>query len=347
MKRGICTLLNVCLILMIGFVFLGAGSEKPKPDKGWPKTYSIGSGTGAVYYAIAAGIGAISDKYLGVPAIPSRTSGGEETARLLHRGDLQMGFITPDVGYDCSRGLGTFKETGPLKVRAILQDFPLGYVVTTLEGKGINSPADLKGRAGYLGARASAILRIFSKEMLAAYGLKESDLKAALRHDTLAEAMEALITGKVDFVCDPAPHPSAKWTELAATHPMKILNIDEEHMKKMMQNVPYMFPMKIPGGTYKTIPKEVTVMAFSSIVCGNANLSDSFVYELTKAVWTHFDEFKTYHAGAKYFSTEAVKRINYIPYHPGAIKYYKEIGVWTKELDERQAKLLAEIKATR
>jgi len=328
-------------------MFLGAAPEKPKPDKDWPKTYAIGSGTGAVYYAIAGGIGAISEKYLGIAGIPSKTSGAEETARLLHRNEIQFGFITPDVGSDCVRGIGSFQKTGKLNVRVILQDFPLGYTITTLEGKGINSPSDLKGKAGHIGGRASPICRTFFKETLQAYGMKAEDLKASLPHDTVSEAIEALIVGKVDFFIDPTPHPSAKWAELAATHPMKIVNIDDEHMKKMVKNVPYMFPMKITGGTYKTMPKDATVSAFSSIVCGNGDLPDRFVYELTKAVWTHFDEFKTYHAGAKYFSTEAVKRINYMPYHPGAIKYYKEIGVWTKELDERQNKLLAEIGAKR
>jgi len=347
MKKVSCTFIHVCLIFMIGLFFLGAGPEKPNPDKSWPKTYAIGSGTGAVYYAIAGGIGAISEKYLGVAGIPSKTSGAEETARLLHKGDMQLGFITPDVGYDCVRGIGNFKKTGALKVRAVLQDFPLGYNITTLEGKGINSPADFKGRAGYLSSRGSPIMRIFAKDMLAAYGLKEGDLKASLMFDTHDEAQEALLVGKVDFFLNCAPHPSAKWTELAATHPMKIINIDEEHMNKMIKNIPYMFPLKVPGGTYKTMPKDVTVMAFSSIVCGNADLPDSFVYELTKAVWSNFEEFKKYHAGAKYFSTEAVKRVSYIPYHPGAIKYYKEIGVWTKELDERQNKLLAELKVKR
>ncbi|MDD5007398.1 MAG: TAXI family TRAP transporter solute-binding subunit [Syntrophorhabdaceae bacterium] len=347
MKKVSCTFINVCLIFVIGFLFLGAAPEKPKPDKDWPKTYAIGSGTGSVYYAIAGGIGAISEKYLGIAGIPSKTSGAEETARLLHRNEIQFGFITPDVGSDCVRGIGNFKKTGRLNVRVILQDFPLGYTITTLEGKGINSPSDLKGKAGHIGGRASPICRTFFKETLQAYGMKAEDLKASLPHDTVTEAIEALIVGKVDFFIDPTPHPSAKWAELAATHPMKIVNVDDEHMKKMVKNVPYMFPMKIPGGTYKTMPKDVTVSAFSSIVCGNGDLPDRFVYELTKAVWTHFDEFKTYHSGAKYFSTESVKRINYMPYHPGAIKYYKEIGVWTKELDERQNKLLAEIGAKR
>jgi len=64
-------------------------------------------------------------------------------------------------------------------------------------------------------------------------------------------------------------------------------------------------------------------------------------------VFTKFDEFGSYHPVCKKFRPESVKRVTGCAYHPGAIKYYKEIGIWTKELDERQAKLLAEIGAKR
>jgi len=347
MRTIVCITIITLFITFAGFTLVSAAPQRPKIEKDWPKTYAIGAGTGGVYYAIAGGITAITEKYVGVAGIPSKTSGAEETARLIHKGDMQLGFMTPDVAYESVRGLGTFKRTGPLKIRAILQDFPLGFDITTLANKGIISPSDFKGKAGFTLARGSAIMRIFLNETLAAYALKPEDLKASLVFDTHDEAMEALVVGKVDFFINCAPHPAAKWTELSATHPMKIINIDDNHMKKMIQNVPYMFSMKIPGNMYKTMPEDIQVSAFSSIVVGGAELSESFVYELTKAIWTNFEEFKTYHAGAKYFSKEAVKRVSYIPYHPGAIKYYKETGIWTKELDDRQAKLLAEVSAAK
>lgn len=94
-KQAMILALIPFLVLLLAGVLLSA--ERPKH---WPKAVSIGSGTGTTYYAIAGGIGKMMEKYLGVAGIPTKTSGGEETARLIHSGDLDMGFITPDVGYD-------------------------------------------------------------------------------------------------------------------------------------------------------------------------------------------------------------------------------------------------------
>ena len=153
----------------------------------WPKTVSIGSGTGTTYYAIAGGMGKMMEKYLGVAGIPTKTSGGEETARLIHSGDLDMGFITPDVGYDAYRGIGNFKDIGPAPIRVFLQDFPLHYNLVTLENSGINSWADLKGKSGYYRARGSSVMELLWEASLDAYGVKRNDLKKAMRFDRASD----------------------------------------------------------------------------------------------------------------------------------------------------------------
>lgn len=313
----------------------------PEPEP-WPEVVAIGSGTGSTYYAIAGGLGKMMEDYLGVPGIPTKTSGGEETARLIHSGDIDMGFITPDVGYDAYRGVGPFEDIGVVPIRVFLQDFPLNYNLVTLEGSGIESWADLKGRSGYYMARGSAVMSLLWPVSLDAHGLKPEDIKSALAFDTASEWIDALKTGKVDFALDCGFHPSAKWMELATTHPMKIIHVDDAHLAKIKEELPWAFGLTIPGDTYKTMPTDVQTVAFAVVVDCHKDLPDDFIYEVTKMVWTHFDEFTTYHPVCKLFSAEAVERTNFA-YHPGAIKYYKEIGVWTEEQDERQAKLLAEI----
>ena len=328
--------LFITVVLFSGNAVAG---EKPKH---WPKTLSIGSGTGTAYYAIASGLSKISESYVGVPLIPTKTSGGEETARLIHSGDLSMGFITPDVGYDGYRGIGNFKDIGKVPIRVFLQDFPLNYNLITLEGSGINSWSDIKGKSGYYRSRGSSVMELLWGATLKAYGLKNSDIKKAMRFDRATEWINALKTGKVDFAIDCGSHPAAKWMELATTHPMKIMPVDDARLAKIMEVLPWTFPRKIPGGMYKSMPKDVNTAGFAVVVDCHRDLPDDLVYKLTKMSWVHYDEFKTYHPIIKLFSTKAVARTNFA-YHPGAIKYYKEVGVWTKKEDERQARLLEEI----
>ena len=165
-------------------------------------------------------------------------------------------------------------------------------------------------------------------------------------YDTASEWVSALKTGKAAFSVDMGFHPSAKWTELASTHPMKIIGWDDASLEKFKKALPFVFVERVPANVYKTMSYSFNVPAFGVVVEVTPDMPDDFVYEVTKMIWTHFDVFKTYHAAIKYLSPKSVDRNNFI-YHPGAIKYYKEIGVWTSELDKRQADLLAKVRATR
>ena len=328
--------------LLVATLFAASAILAAERPNHWPKAVSIGSGTGTTYYAIAGGIGKMMEKYLGVAGIPTKTAGGEETARLMHSGDLDMGFITPDVGYNAFRGISNFKDIGPAPIRVFLQDFPLHYNLVTLEGSGINSWADLKGKSGYYRARASSAMEYLWNASLKAYGMDSKDVKNAMVYDRASEWINAIKTGKVDFAIDCGFHPAGKWMELANTHPMKIVHVDDAHMAKIQENLPWAFPLTIRGGIYKTMPDPVQTAALAVVVDCRKGLPDDLVYAVTKMVWAHFDEFKTYHPVCKFFSPEAVKRTNFA-YHPGAIKYYREANLWTDSLDKRQKKLLAEI----
>jgi TRAP transporter TAXI family solute receptor len=332
----------VIIVALMAITLIAGAALSAERPKHWPKTVAIGSGTGTTYYAIAGGIGKMMEKYMDVAGIPTKTSGGEETARLLHSGDIDMGFITPDVGYDAFKGIGNFKDIGPAPVRVFLQDFPLHYNLISLEGSGINSWKDIKGRAGYYRSRGSSVMELLWNASLAAYEIGKKDIKKALRFDRASEWIDALKTGKVDFALDCGFHPAGKWMELANTHPMKIMHVGDAHQAKIQATLPWVFPLTIPGGTYKSMPKDVQTTGFAVIVDCREGLPDDFVYALTKMIWTHFDEFKTYHPVCKFFSPEAVKRTNFA-FHPGAIQYYKERGVWTPDQDKRQKKLLDEV----
>jgi len=340
-SRKVCVFSVVLLVAMAFFVNTALSVDRPKH---WPKAISIGSGTGTTYYAIAGGMGKMMEKYLGVAGIPTKTSGGEETARLIHSGDLDMGFITPDVGYDAYRGIGNFKDIGPAPIRVFLQDFPLHYNLITLEGSGINSWADLKGKSGYYRSRGSSVMELLWGASLNAYGVQKQDIKKAMRFDRASEWINAVKTGKIDYALDCGFHPAGKWMELANTHPMKVINVDDAHVAKIQEQLPWVFPMTIKGGIYKTMPDPVQTASFAVVVDCRKGLPEDFIYELTKMIWAHFDEFKTYHPVCKFFSPGAVKRTNFA-FHKGAVKYYKESGDWGSDEDKRQTKLLNEIGA--
>jgi TRAP transporter TAXI family solute receptor len=338
-------IVSAILILVIAMAF-GTRSVLAGNPENWPKSIAIASGTGTSYYAVAGGIGKMMENYLHVPGIPTKTSGGLETVRLMARGEIQMGFITPDCAYEGMLGIDRFKDIGPAPIRVFLQDFPISYNLVTLEGSGIKSFADLKGKRGFNLARGSGIMELLWQASMKIYGFKEGDLKKVMPFDRTSEWTDGLETGKIDFAIDMGTHPAAKWMELANKHPMRIIGWNSEDISKLQKLLPYVFVYKIPGGTYRGMSEDINLPAVASVIEVVKDLPDDFVYNITKMIWTHFEEFKTYHPACKLFTPEAVERNNFI-YHPGAIKYYKEIGVWTKSLDKRQAELIAKATPTK
>ena len=339
-----CKVMGICILVALMFLTAGTADSGDRPAH-WPKTISIGSGTGTTYYAIAGGIGKMMENYLGVAGIPTKTSGGTETARLMAKNEIQMGFLTPDIAYEASMGKKRFKDSPPAPIRVFLQDFPLTYNLITLKGSGINSWSDIKGKKGYYRARGSGVMEVIWNAALEIYGLKKSDFKNVMVFDRASEWISALKTGKVDFAVDMGFHPAAKWMELANTHPMNIIGVSKADLAKFEKALPYVFSRTIPKGTYKTMSEEVLLPSIAIVIEVVRDLPDDLVYSLTKMIWTHNDEFKTYSRVCKFFTKESVNRTNFI-YHAGAIKYYKEAGVWTEKESNRQKKLLSEIGAS-
>ena len=230
-------MMNIFILVAAISLTAGTALSADRPAH-WPKTISIGSGTGTTYYAIAGGIGKLMDNYLGVAGIPTKTSGGTETARLMAKNEIQMGFLTPDIAYEASMGRKRFKDSPPAPIRVFLQDFPLTYNLITLKGSGINSWADIKGKKGYYRARGSGVMEVIWNAAMEIYGLKKSDFKNVMAFDRASEWISALKTGKVDFAVDMGFHPAGKWMELANSHPMNIIGVSKADMVKFEKALP-------------------------------------------------------------------------------------------------------------
>ena len=75
--------------------------------------------------------------------------------------------------------------------------------------------------------------------------------------------------------------------ELANTHPMRVINVDDAHLAKIQEQLPWVFPMTIKGGIYKTMPEPVQTASFAVVVDCRKGLPEDFIYALTKMIWTH------------------------------------------------------------
>ena len=144
--------------------------------------------------------------------------------------------------------------------------------------------------------------------------------------DMVPVEADALKDGKIDAFFCTAGAPTTAIVELATTNTINLLEIDDEHAKKLADAHPFYTTYAIPGGSYKGVDDDVQTVAIKATLIASPKLSEETVYNITKAIFENKDEIAATHAKGEELDLEyAVSGIS-VPFHPGAEKYFKEVG---------------------
>ena len=290
---------------------------------------SIGTGgTGGVYYPLGGGLANVLSKHVpGMAATAEVTGGSVDNLKLIGTGKPYLGFAMSDAALDAAKGEDKFKgQKVPLRTLAVL--YPNRMHVVSVEGTGVNSMKDLKGKRVSTGSPGSAT-EVMAFRVIEAAGLdKDKDMKR--ERLGVAESVNALKDKKIDAFFWVGGLPTAAVTDLASTPGVKIKMIDHAEtvgpMNKKYGNL-YVEDV-IPRTTYSGMTadnKQATVM---NILVAHENLSEQAAYNIVKAIFEKRDELIAVHKEAENFKLENQKTAaTPVPFHPGALKYFKEKGV--------------------
>jgi TRAP transporter TAXI family solute receptor len=115
--------------------------------------------------------------------------------------------------------------------------------------------------------------------------------------------------------------------ELDAKQPIKFLSFSAEQMEAIRNLIPELSPSKIPAGTYRLLDRDYITLAVPNFVVGRADPPDGLVYELVKAVFKNQDRLAKVTPLARDTLPQNVVKNTFMPFHPGAVRYYREIGI--------------------
>jgi len=316
-----CFLIAICLAVFV--ILSGSGSALAI------KFLSFGTGSPAgTYYFLGAGFASIINKYVpGVRVTAESTAASTENARYILRGKMDMGFA-------CMGTLADLKKQGMDVSKARL--IAIGHTSDThwivRKDSPIKSCYDFKGKVIGVGPAGSATLNIYSKKHLAAgWGITFKDIKP--KYIAFHEITRGIRDNTIDAGIIAAGYPIAAIMELARDVPIRLLETDAQALKRLRAKYPNVTPLVIPAGTYKGIDKDVHTYTLPQMWICRADLPEELVYQIIKAVYDHNDERNAIHPMAKKYTIEnAFKGSRSVPvgYHPGAIRYYKEKGIWNK-----------------
>jgi len=286
-------------------------------------------GTGGVYYPLGGGMAAVLSKYVsGLQATAEVTGGSVANLQLIGTGKPYIAMTMVDAGLDAYKGQDKF--TGkPVPVRTLMVMYPNRMHVVSIEGTGVTKISDLKGKRVSTGSGGSAT-EVMAFRVIEAAGLdKDKDLKR--ERLGVAESVSALKDRKIDAFFWVGGLPTAAVTDLASTPGVKIKMIDHADLvAKMNKKYGNLYVQdRIPKETYRGMEadnKQATVM---NLLVAHQNMDEKTAYNIVKAVFEHVDELVRVHGEAQNFKLENQKTAatGGIPWHPGALRYFKEKGV--------------------
>ena len=281
-------------------------------------------GTAGTYYPFGGAMAKIWNSKIKDMNVTAQTSGASgENVRLINKKEVELALVQSDTLDFAFNAKEAFKE--PLKGMSVIATlYPEIIQVVVAAGSPVKSFADLKGKKVGVGAPGSGTEANF-RQLMDAYGMKKEDVNG--QYLSFAESADAFKDKHIDAFIVTAGIPNAGIMDVSAQNEIRILDIPADVSAKVIKKYPFLAAATVPANTYKGQTKDVATVAVNAVLIAGNQLKPEMVYNLTKALFENQAELASAHAKGKELNLKyAVQGVS-IPFHPGAVKYYKEKGL--------------------
>jgi len=284
--------------------------------------------TGGVYYPLGGGLANVLSKFVpGYAANAEATAGSVANLQLMNVRKSDVAFTMADAGWDAYKGQEKF-ASGAVPLRTLMVAYPNRMHVVTVEGRGIQNFADLKGKRVSTGAPNSAT-EVMAARLLAAMGL---DGEKDFRRERLTpeKSADAIKDNQLDAFFWVGGVPTSAVTDLAATPGTRVKLIDHAEAVDGMNKRygPLYVKDVIPARTYPGQEAPNQIATVWNLIVARADLPEQVAYNIVKTIFEKRDELIKVHKEAQNFDLKyQTKNGSPVPFHPGAAKYFAERGV--------------------
>jgi len=325
MKRTLC-LINLALLLVV-IPSCGPGGGEPAGDSAKRTFLSIGTAPpGGAFFVVGGAIGQVLNENRGDSnweVTAEATKGSQENIRRLLRGELDLALSNSAISYFATRGEGWDQE---YPVRTVMTLAPNIALFVTQEGSGIRTISDLRGKRVVLGP-AGAGFHFFLRPLLEAHGVTYDDLTEL--NGTQSGAVNLLADGSAAAAFLGGAVPTASITQASSSQDIFFVPFTDEAIEKVTSQYLFFRRGSIPAGTYRGQEEDFHGLDVGSMhLITSADQSEELIYELTKTIYENRDKVTQKHAAGRAINPGNVVRDSGTEFHPGAVRYYREIGIW-------------------
>lgn len=318
-------------LLMCALALTVAVGITPIPEAAANQFVTIGTGgvTG-VYYPTGGAICRLVNKDRkehGIRCTVESTGGSIYNLNTIAAGDLDLGVVQSDWQYHAYHGTSTFEAAGPNKdLRALFSIHPEPFTVVARADSGVRNFQDLKGKRVNIGNPGSG-QRSTTEVVLEALGWTVDDFRLASELKP-AEQSAAMCDNRVDAIVYVVGHPNGSIQEATTACDSVLVNVTGPEIDKLIAERDYYRTATVPGGMYRGNNQDTATFGVGATFVSSAKVPDDVIYQVVKAVFDNFEDFKRLHPAFENLKKEEmVKDGLSAPLHSGAIKYYKEAGL--------------------
>ena len=347
MKKRRTFIMSICIVFVLLIMPILSSCSAPKNDSqtsseapantesvdtpksnetdksNWPKTLRIGGASvGGMLYVVTAGYANMVQEYLGVNTTVEETGGPVDNITLIQSKQNELGTASAGTLYEGWNGEAWANGKKHQDVRALVPTYYQLSYITYLQNNPINSWDELPNKVIGYGPKTGTPATQFPKH----FEISGISPKEAV-YGTFGDVQNQLKDGLIDGVLYIASLPYAPQVEMEATMEAGMLVPPEDVVDKLVEKYPYFAKDVLKKGAYPSVKEDMTTSVMWTYIVGHKDLPEDLVYEMTKKSYEEVEFLKTSLSTWDQYMKPEVMLTSPIPLHPGAIRYYREVGL--------------------
>ena len=280
-------------------------------------------GTGGVYFPMGGGLAEIiNGKIDGYSATAEVTGASVENMGLVATGDADLAIALADTVQQGYTGTGRFEGNALPMVRGLASLYANMIQIVALEGSGITTLEDLRGKRVSVGAPGSGT-EVNTAAILNANGMTYDDIEE--QRLNFNETADALANGDIDAGFWSVGAPTSSILNLATTNSIVMVELSDAEIAAARAADPIFAQTTLDAGIYDGVGA-TTVLGVPNVLVVSSEMSDDLAYAITSAMFENIEDLRAVHPAANQTTVEFTLAATPIPLHPGAIRYFEEIG---------------------